>query len=61
MPTSRRKKQGKGKGNGQPLSRADKKVIASHILATEAAIKILAVHVKKLRRATKTATVHHFL
>jgi len=59
MPTSRRKKQ--GTGSGKPLSRAEKRAIANHILATEAAIKILVVHVKKLRRATKTATVHHFL
>jgi hypothetical protein len=59
MAKARRKKS--ARSAGKPLTAGQKKVIAQHILATEAALKTIAAHVKKLRRATKKATVYRFL
>jgi hypothetical protein len=59
MAKARRKKA--AGSAGKPLTAAQKKTIAQHILATEAALKTIAAHVKKLRRATKGATVYRFL
>jgi hypothetical protein len=60
MAKARRRKKS-ARSVAKPLTSAQKKVIAQHIRATEAAIKTIAAHVRKLRRVAKRATVYRFL